>query len=152
MKKIYLSGFDVFYQEAVQRGEILKKLCEKFGFVGIFPLDGEVKSVSAKDIFICNIELIDEADIVVANLNPFRGNLPDDGTAFEIGYAFAKNKDIFGYISDGRTLREKFGEIDSNGFSVEDFGSPVNLMLSQSAKIFVGDFENCLKEISKNIN
>jgi len=42
---------------------------------------------------------IDRCDLVVANLN---GVSTDDGTAWEIGYAFAKGKPIFGLHTDWR--------------------------------------------------
>lgn len=43
---------------------------------------------------------IDDASIVVANLN---GVTTDDGTAWELGYAFSKGKTIIGYHTDWRT-------------------------------------------------
>lgn len=42
---------------------------------------------------------IDECDVVVANLN---GVLTDDGTAWELGYAYAKGKFIIGLHTDWR--------------------------------------------------
>ena len=42
---------------------------------------------------------IDECDVVVANLN---GVLTDDGTAWELGYAYAKGKYIIGLHTDWR--------------------------------------------------
>ena len=69
---------------------------------------------------------------------------PDSGTCFEVGYAFAKGKTVYGYVSDARSLREKQGERDENDFSVEDFGLPLNLMLSCSARIVEGDFAAAL--------
>ena len=47
-------------------------------------------------------------------------------------------------MADARTLREKLGEQDKDGFSVEDFGLPLNLMLSCAAKIVKGDFAKAL--------
>ena len=72
-------------------------------------------------------------------MNPFRGDEADSGTCFEAGYAFAKGKTVYGYVSDARTLRENLGEAEENGFSVENFGLPLNLMLSCAAKIVEGD-------------
>ena len=42
---------------------------------------------------------IDECDVVVANLN---GLTTDDGTAWELGYAFAKGKYLIGLHTDWR--------------------------------------------------
>ncbi len=142
MKKIYLAGFDVFAPDAVQRGAKMKLMCAEKGVIGLYPLDNEADN--AADIFAGNCGLIDKADIVIANLNPFRGNEPDSGTCFEVGYAFARGKTVYGYVSDARTLREKLGELDQNGFSVENFGLPLNLMLSCAAEIIEGDFAAAL--------
>ena len=42
---------------------------------------------------------IDECDVVVANLN---GVITDDGTAWELGYAYARGKYIIGLHTDWR--------------------------------------------------
>ena len=47
-------------------------------------------------------------------------------------------------LLDAFTMREKLGGADENGFSVEDFGLPLNLMLSCAAKIVEGDFAAAL--------
>lgn len=142
MKKIYLAGFDVFAPDAVQRGARMKMMCAEKGFIGLYPFDNEADTAQA--IFAGNCGLIDSADIVIANLNSFRGAEPDSGTCFEVGYAVAKGKAVYGYVSDARSLREKLGERDENGFSVENFGLPLNLMLACSARIVEGDFAAAL--------
>lgn len=142
MKKIYLAGFDVFAPDAVRRGAQMKLMCAEKGFIGLYPFDNEAETAPA--IFTGNCGLIDEADIVIANLNPFRGDEPDSGTCFEVGYAFAKGKAVYGYLSDGRTMREKLGVQDESGFSVEDFDLPLNLMLAQGATVIIGDFAAAL--------
>lgn len=142
MKTIYLAGFDVFAPDAVQRGARYKLLCAEKGFVGLYPLDHEADG--AHRIFSGNCGLIDRADIVIANLNPFRGAEPDSGTCFEVGYACAKGKKVYGYVDDVRTLRDRLGETDADGFAVEDFGLPLNLMLACAATIVHGDFAAAL--------
>ena len=142
MKKIYLAGFDVFAPDAVQRGAKMKMMCAEKGFVGLYPLDNEASD--AETIFSGNCALIDEADIVLANLAPFRGAEPDSGTSFEVGYACAKGKIVYGYLPDVRPMREKLGETDENGFAVENFGLPLNLMLCGAAKVVKGGFAEAL--------
>ena len=105
MKKVYLAGFDVFAPDAKQRGVKMKMLCAGRGLIGLYPLDHEADGAEA--IFRGNCGLIDQADAVIANLNAFRGREPDSGTCFEVGYAFAKGKKVYGYVSDARTMREK---------------------------------------------
>ncbi len=145
--KLYLAGFDVFAEDAKKRGEDMKTLCREYGFEGLYPLDNEF--CEASPIFLGNLSMIDRADGIVANVNAFRGKEPDSGTAFEIGYAFAKGKDVFLYLSDSRTLRQKLGEKDEDGFSVEDFSLPVNLMLGCAANAIVtGSLKDCLQAAS----
>lgn len=142
MKKVYLAGFDVFAPDAKQRGAKMKMLCAGRGVIGLYPFDNE--AVGAPDIFAGNCALIDQADAVIANLNPFRGDEPDSGTCFEVGYACAKGKPVFAYVADARPLREKLGAQDKDGFSVEDFGLPLNLMLSCAATVVEGGFAEAL--------
>ena len=142
MKKIYLAGFDVFREDAAEYGIKLKALCARYGFEGLYPLDNEADS--AEDIFRGNLALIDRCDILLCNLNPFRGNEPDSGTSFEVGYGFAKGKKIVGYLDDGRTLIEKLGAT-CGGYAVEDFSMAVNLMLGCAGTIIEGGPEDALK-------
>lgn len=142
--KIYIAGPDVFEKNAKQIGEIYKALCSQYGHKGLYPLDNECDS--SKDIYNGNIALINESDIVIANGNEFRGEM-DVGTAFEIGYAAAKGKKIYVYMDDTASLVEKIGREDRQGRMVEDFGYPLNLMISESAEIIQGTFEDCVKKI-----
>ena len=50
-------------------------------------------------IFRIDVQAIDEADIVIANLN---GITVDDGTAWELGYAYARGKHLVGIYTDMR--------------------------------------------------
>ncbi len=145
MKKIYLAGFDVFADDAVQRGKYMKRLCEKYGFEGLYPLDNECSN--ADDIFSANTDMIRSCDIIAANINAFRGKEPDSGTAFEIGFASALGKKIYCYCSDCRSLRQKYGIKDNEDYNYEDFDLPVNLMISVPSVIVCGDFEDCIKKI-----
>lgn len=150
--KIYIAGPDVFSPDAVGIGEHYKQLCGQYGFEGIYPLDGssmtKTDQITAQAIFAANLESIKKADVVVANLNPFRGQCVDDGTAFEIGYACALGKQIFGYLDDSRSLIERYGRMDDQRWNVEDFGHPVNLMLAEAVSIVEGGFEDCLRHIA----
>lgn len=107
-------------------------------------------------IFQANIDLIDQADLVMANLNPFRGHEADSGTAFEVGFAHARGLKVWGYLSDGRTMVEKLlptgGQggplVDQYGYSIENFDLPLNLMLACSVKLIFGDAFDCIRAIA----
>ena len=161
MKKIYIAGWDVFRKDAVERGKKYVALCKKYGFLGLYPLDNAVdfnqqKQKIAQDIFKANKAMIDEADIIVANLNPFRGKEPDSGTVWECGYAYAQGKKVYGYMQDTRAYIERFHaeEIiedggyfyDADAMVIEDFDYAVNLMIACSVHgLIEGEFEDVLK-------
>lgn len=142
---IYLAGFDVFHPQALAQGERLKALCAQHGHLGLYPLDhalppGLAGPAAARWIYDANCALIRRADAVLANLNNFRGHEPDSGTAFEVGYATALGKPVLGYLDDGRPLRQQLGAAhDAQGYVVEDFGLPRNLMLACGATLVLGD-------------
>jgi len=158
--KIYLAGPDVFRPDAQTHGERLKALCARHGFEGLFPLDAtlprEAGAEAARSIYRANIALIREADLVMANLTPFRGQEPDSGTAFEVGFAAACGKPVWAYVEDDRSLAQRLGTsrgldgepLDDRGYRVEDFGLPLNLMLACSATVVHGGPQACLRSIA----
>lgn len=146
MKKVYLAGWEVFRPDATETGIKLKELCKKYGFTGLYPLDNECET--AEDIYKGNIGLINQADYVIANVNTFRGFEPDSGTCFEIGYATALGKPVAAYTTETRPMIEWVK--DENGFVVEDFGFPVNLMIAVGADIVTGTAEDALKFLKEN--
>lgn len=147
MKKVYLAGWDVFLPNAKEAGEKLKKLCIEYGFEGLYPLDNEC--TNPREIYEGNIALLKDADYVIANVNAFRGFEPDSGTAFEIGYAAALGKKVVAYLDEERPMIEWVR--DENGYSIEDFGYPVNLMLAHGAEIVIGDAAAALQSLVNRI-
>ena len=143
MLKIYLAGPDVFEPDAIDQGKRLKAHCEQYGFIGLFPLDNEISQDGtpyevAKRIREANIALINECDIVLANLNPFRGLEPDSGTVYEVGYATALNKKVYAYAKDHRPMIQCIREsqllsttatLCQDEKVIEDFGEALNLMM-----------------------
>jgi len=137
--RIYLAGFDVFRADAIEHGRYLKALCQAHGLEGLYPFDNEViqglpPQETAALICNANIEMIKRCDAVLANLNSFRGAEPDSGTAFEVGMAIALGKPVWAYFEARGSLREQIPHgpegFDAQGFQVEDFQLPKNLMLA----------------------
>jgi len=159
VKKIYIAGPDVFELDSIEIGKKLVSLCEKYGYEGLYPLDNVVnfsqeKQKIAQDIYKANVAMIDNADIVIANLNLFRGKEADSGTVWECGYAHAKGKKVYGYMQSKRNYLEEFShKKEKNGFFVdednkviEDFNYPINLMIACSCEEIVeGTFEDVLR-------
>jgi len=170
--KIYLAGPEVFLPNAKEVGKKKKDLCAKYGFEGLFPLDNEVrikglyKQEIAKKIYKANIAQINNSDIVVANISPFRGISADVGTVFEMGYASGIGRKVYSYtntylnfkertLTNQRLLRDI--SFDKNGLLIEDFYLMENLMVAfGSISTTIGNvegledlltFECCLNEV-----
>src|SRR5262249_6573531 len=96
---------------------------------------------------------MDGADLIIANLSPFRGPSADVGTVFELGYGFAKGLPVFGYSNHpsnyldraealaGPSTPGKDGqEYDRDGHAIEDFDLADNLMIDETLEGFGGVF------------
>lgn len=161
--KIYLAGPDVFRRNPEATFNKHKAFAIPFGGTGLSPFDSEAKEEStATDIFKANVKLINECDLVIANLEPFRGPNVDDGTAWEIGYAYGLGKKIYGYLPmPKRSLlatthiykllyEYKPETAKSMAFPhIEDFDYSRNLMIVDSIRETGGDlfgtFIECLE-------
>lgn len=154
-KKIYAAGFDLFAPNGAERCKQIYDLCLQYGFEPYVPgyrpgaevdTGSDNKPLSQQEIFELNIGHLNNCDILMANVNPYRGYEPDSGTAYEIGYAFAKGLPVYMYRQDMRSMAQILGgTTDKDGFRVEDFDSPLNLMLACSGKTIQGEVEDCLK-------
>lgn len=163
MTTIYLAGFDVFRVDSLAHGEWLKQQCRRHGFEGLYPLDNQAPvglsgRALAQWIYESNVALIRRADVVMANLNAFRGAEPDSGTAFEVGYAAALGKPVWAYVDEADSLVQRLAvarrddparHVDDRGYTVEDFGLNLNLMLACSATVVVGDAAQCLARMAQ---
>ena len=160
MQKIYLAGPEVFLSNAIDVGNAQKRLCETYGFEGLFPLDNTITGNHPKEIAEAirhaNAMMIRSCDIVIANLSPFRGPEPDSGTVWEVGFAQGLGKKVVAYSTDLRTLKEKTQSIlhlgdascDALGMAIEDFGLTHNLMFAHT--VVASSFEECLTYLHQN--
>lgn len=153
--KVYLAGPDVFRADADAWADKARALCAAAGFKALVPLDGDART--AAGIYAQNVVFIHSADVVAANLNPFRGAEPDSGTCFEVGFALALGKPVVGYVDDLASTTERVArwqgvplrntgkcQMDCHGMVVEDFGLPLNLMLAVPARIVAGGLVEAL--------
>lgn len=137
MTSIYLAGPDVFWPNATELGNGKQQLCQKHGFIGHFPLDsgldlqGMTPFAAGMAIYQANIGLMDQCDLIIANMTPFRGPSMDVGTAFEMGYMAAHKKPVWGYTLDGRVYCDRIDgqSTDADGFTIESFHMADNLMM-----------------------
>ncbi len=159
-KTIYLAGPDVFLPDAKEQGERLKGICRRYGYEGLFPLDnelsGETPEKLAGMIREANVAMIRRCDLVIANLNPFRGPEPDSGTVWEVGFAAGLGKPVYGHSADTRSLKEKTVAMldlepnstsDKGGMMIEDFGLTHNLMFAHI--VVAQSLEGVLRRLEK---
>jgi nucleoside 2-deoxyribosyltransferase len=123
--KIYLAG-PLFSAAERNFNNELTRLLRNKGHEVWLPQEFEQRTMTAKQIFAKDVEGIDWADVVVANMD---GPDPDSGTCWECGYAFRK-KPVVLFRTDfraGHKMRGDLPEIE------EQDDPPYNLMLTQAA-------------------
>jgi len=134
-KTIYLAG-PLFTHAELEFNRKLKDLLEGQGFSVFFPQEDAEDAKIEHDrhnqalIFKHCVEGVDISDLVVAVLD---GVDVDSGTAWEIGYAYAKGKPVLGLRTDFREL--------SNGV--------VNLMIELAVEALARDEEELVKALEK---
>ena len=162
VRTVYLAGPDVFRPDAAEHGRRLVALCAEFGFDGVFPLEPALPTdlsprALAEHIYRANVAHIEACDAVAANLDFFRGPEPDSGTCFEVGYAVARGKPVVGYLPEAGSFAQRIrgrhpqsvgeGLVDAQGWQLEEFGLPLNLMLAVPCRVVVGDLRTALEAL-----
>jgi len=113
--KIYLAG-PLFSTAEREFNARLAALLRDKGHDVWLPQESEQRSMTARQIFDKDVEGVDWAEVVVANMD---GPDPDSGTCWECGYAY-KKKPVVVFRTDFRAADEP----DK---------APFNLMLTESA-------------------
>jgi nucleoside 2-deoxyribosyltransferase len=140
--KAYLAGPDVFLPNAHDNALVKVAICAKYGITGRPPLNEELGDVTKMPedaawrlIFGKDIEMMEECDIIIANLTPFRGASADSGTLIEVGWFLGRSRPVFGYsnsaVSFAARSQAHIAAIPDPlaGLTVEGFGLPDNLMI-----------------------
>lgn len=101
--RVYIAG-PLFNEGERWFDEQIDQVVREVGFDTFLPhRDGKEMGMDRAEliprIFREDRDAIDESDMVVANLN---GITVDDGTAWEIGYAYARGKHLIGIRTDWR--------------------------------------------------
>ena len=101
--KVYIAGPECFFPNSEEIFAANKAICEELGFEPSVAADYDfsgckTKQDTAKVIFEKNIESIKNCDLIVADMNNFRGWEPDSGTSFEIGVGYIWGKKIYAQL------------------------------------------------------
>ena len=132
-KQIYLAG-PLFSQAERDFNVLLRDRLVEMGFSVFLPQEdgNDTESSRLEDrqriIFENDVHGIDESDIVLAVLDG--GSDVDSGTAWEMGYAYAKGIPVLGLKTDFRTFGDE---------------GIINLMMEISIETLQRDVEDILK-------
>ena len=182
---VYLAGPEVFLPEPIAAGAEKKARIAAmsraadwpFELAGLYPLDNEMPDLrpdfdTGMRIYRANVELMDRAHAVAANMVRFRGPSMDVGTAFEMGYMRGLGKPVFAYYDAapfyGREeapgmyvdrvrahcpVSEHDPRTDADGLIVDDFGMADNLMmigaLESGAGAIAENFDWAIEQIAE---
>lgn len=151
---VYLAGPEVFHPEHSRIFAEREAMCRQYGLKAVVPIDN--MSVTAIDIYRMNVKLLESCHAVIANISPFRGPHCDVGTAWEVGYAVARQTPVFAFSETRellfeRVVRDSRRPVDDFGMLVEDFGLPENLMIALSlvGSTVHGSFERALRAVAE---
>lgn len=164
---IYLSGFERYDSKGGMIFTKMKEICSRYGYESVSPLDqapGVEKIVTenpyiwAANVFDNYQQHVRNCDIIIANLNDYRGYEINNDVGFECGMGFQLGKRLYGFMDNTDKLINKIPHLgeemeyrDHTGSNVEDFDYPANLMFGSSMKIFEGTFENIIEKVVKDL-
>lgn len=176
---LYLAGPEVFLPDPIAAGEAkkatIKALNEKhkwpFTLVGLYPMDNEIENFkpdfsTGMQIYHANIELMNKAHFVTANMVRFRGPSMDVGTAFEMGYMRGLSKPVFAYydakpfygddeqpgiyaerVKQHYPVSPDQAGKDAHGQTIEDFEMADNLMMVGALESGSGNIANSFEDV-----
>jgi nucleoside 2-deoxyribosyltransferase len=126
----YLAGPEVFLPHAVEIGRKKIAICRARGLDARFPRvrPGAGQPGSARRghaIFKECVKMMEECNLIIANMTPFRGVSMDVGTAVEIGFMYARGHSVFGYTN---VIDNYHDRVPEDSMRIESFGFTDNLM------------------------
>lgn len=164
-ESLYIAGPLVFYENGLKMWHSWRQEAEFYGFKVALPnenpLDfelGNKRSLSAAIFKNCR-DSINLSTGIIANLETYRGFMPDGGTIYEIGMAYGKDAKCYAYTRDKRTngLKYPFAkyindqQIDLDGRTLPNRTLPFGPCIVGSCKIIEGDFSDALKVYQQDL-
>lgn len=164
---IYLAGTERYQEDAEEIFRRKKEICAAYGLEAVSPVDwaAGVKEIETSNPYVWAYNKFDNyqqhvrnCDVIVADLNDYRGFEVNNDVGFECGMGFQLGKKLYGYMGDTSPLVERIPHLgeekefrDHTGSNVENFDYPANLMFSCSMKILEGNFESVIETIAKEL-
>jgi nucleoside 2-deoxyribosyltransferase len=149
--RVYLAGPDIFVPDAAGLVARKRAICDRHGLTGVSPLDSWPNEPAAwatlpewRRIALRNEAQIRSADLMIANLTPFRGPSADVGTVYEVAMMRTLGRPVFGYATTSVGFTRRTASLaseksvvagvdgslrDSEGLLIEQFGLFDNLMI-----------------------
>jgi nucleoside 2-deoxyribosyltransferase len=140
--RAYLAGPDVFLPNSPAHAARKAAICAAHGITALPPLNEDVATLAAMDaetawrtIFAKDLAMMEQAEICIANLTPFRGASADSGTLIEVGWFLGRGRPIFGYSNSATPFSARSEALLARvpdpmpGLTVGGFGLPDNLMI-----------------------
>jgi nucleoside 2-deoxyribosyltransferase len=133
----YLAGPDVFLPNAVAHAATKVEICRRWGLRGLPPLNEDAETVATEQeawrtIYEKDVAMMEQSDIIIANLTPFAGASADSGTLIEVGWFLGRGKPIFGYSNSSENFESRMRRqlaAEQTEFGIEGFHLPDNLMI-----------------------
>jgi nucleoside 2-deoxyribosyltransferase len=125
--RVYIAGPMVFYPDAGQLFQDMKRVLRDCDLEGCAPLDNQLGLETAKPgralaraIYDADQDLMHHVEGAIFNLDPFRrGTEMDPGTAFEVGYCKALGLPIVGWTIDERPYPVKVRDFMKEAFQLD---------------------------------
>ncbi|WP_037150740.1 nucleoside 2-deoxyribosyltransferase [Rhizobium freirei] len=146
--RAYLAGPEVFLPNAREVLDRKIALARSYGFTPVSPGDLTVPETETRHqrglaISAINESLMTSADLIIANLTPFRGVSADVGTVFELGFMCARGCPAFAFSNCSQNHFERVSDLyggnvhlgpdgrhrGPDGMALENFDMTENLML-----------------------
>lgn len=166
----YLADFEMFLPQFSTTVQYWHQTCAKYGLVGYYPggAASPIKDYTDdphamwKDICNTDINGVMTSDFLIAQLDNWRGNQPDSGTAFELGLAIALGKPVYGFYTGKKEMIQRdsishrliAGEVyDENGYGIENQQYPLDNLfrLVKLADSFEGACQLARKDFDENL-
>ncbi|RKD52667.1 nucleoside 2-deoxyribosyltransferase [Rhizobium sp. WW_1] len=153
--RAYLAGPEVFLPNAREILDRKIALARHYGFTPVSPGDLAVPETETRGqrglaISAINEKLMTSADLIIANLTPFRGVAADVGTAFELGFMCARGCPAFAFsnCTDNHFERvsKLYGGVTARGGVIVTRQVPQDQLFLDLAA-----FEECLTLAAKKL-